>query len=61
MKEIEKQKMSEHRYYPLMVAAAYGVVSITITLFNKVRALPSRFSGSGIRSTSPLRSDPLGE
>jgi len=35
MKEIEKQKMSEHRYYPLMVAAAYGVVSITITLFNK--------------------------
>ena len=28
-------RLADHRCYGLMVAAAYGVVSITITLFNK--------------------------
>ena len=57
MKDVEKPKMSEHRYYPLMVAAAYGVVSITITLFNKV-PLPSRY-GRDSRAQAPAAYSPF--
>ena len=28
-------RIADHKFYGLMVAAGYGVVSITITLFNK--------------------------
>mmetsp|Transcript_15565 Transcript_15565/g.42246 ORF Transcript_15565/g.42246 Transcript_15565/m.42246 type:complete len:99 (-) Transcript_15565:57-353(-) len=29
------QRLSDHRFYGLIVAISYGTVSITITLFNK--------------------------
>jgi len=43
IKDLEKPRVSEHRFYPLIVAAAYGSVSITITLFNKVAAHSCRY------------------